>query len=282
MKTRLWWFTNFKLDFNYQALYDGGGITCICYGNEECPTTNRPHHQGFIHFINPRESEKQVAKMLGKCKVGACCGSLADNERYCSKESSLTVIGVLPEQGARTDLVAIKNEIANGRTVEDIAMSSPHIYHQYGRTLTKIEDIVLRKKFRTWTTTCEWIYGTTGSGKSAYAFKDFNPETHYRFPDDNGWWDGYTGQSIVIFDEFRGCKIKYSELLTFIDKYPHVVRRRNREPAPFLATHVIITSCFTPEQAYSGLINDTDSITQLLRRILVFKCENDILEQRCS
>lgn len=282
MKTRIWCFTNFDINFDYQKLFDKGTIKYLGYGIEECPSTKKAHHQGFVYFNSPRGSSKQVAKDFNNAHVEACVGSLESNEKYCSKESSLITFGSKPEQGARTDLTDVKNEIINGKSVEDICIDKPHLYHQYGRTLTKIEDICLRKKFRTWTTTCDWIYGPTGSGKSKHAFKDFNPETHYRVPDDNGWWDGYTGQSIIIMDEFRGSKMKYSDLLTFIDRYPHTVKRRNREPAPFLATHIIITSCHTPQEAYSGMINDNDSINQLLRRIKIFFCQNEILEQKCS
>ena len=59
-------------------------------------------------------------------------------------------------------------------------MTNPEAYHQYGpRTLTKVEDIALRSKFRTEMTTCEWLSGPTGVGKSHRAFQGFTPDTHY-------------------------------------------------------------------------------------------------------
>ena len=61
--------------------------------------------------------------------------------------------------------------------------------------------------------------------------------------DDNDWQDGYTGQETVIINDFRGG-IKYAVLLQLIDKWPAFVSRRGREPAPFLAKHVIITIVF--------------------------------------
>jgi hypothetical protein len=87
------------------------------------------------------------------------------------------------------------------------------MYHQYGRTLHKIEDIVLRTKYRSWMTTCTWYYGPTATGKSHRAFEGFNPITDYVWADDNGWQDGYTGQPRVIINDFRGDIIKYNELL---------------------------------------------------------------------
>jgi len=283
MKTRLWCFTNYDLSFNYQALFDKGTIKYMAYGEEICPTTQRKHHQGFVYFNNPRGSSKQVAIDFNKSHVEPCVGSLNDNEKYCSKESSLITFGTKPSQGERTDLEDVKNDIMAGKSVDAVCIDTPHLFHQYGRTLSRIEDICLRKKFRNWVTTCDWFYGKTGMGKSHHAFKDFDPATHYRVPDDNGWWDGYTGQSIVILDEFRGSKMKYCELLTLIDRYPITVRRRGREPAPFLATHIIITSCYSPQVCYKNMLDYQDSINQLLRRIKVFETfGTEVLEQKWS
>jgi len=146
MKTRIWCFTNFDLNFDYQKLFDKGTIKYLGYGLEECPTTKKAHHQGFVYFNSPRGSSKQVAKDFNNAHVEPCVGSLESNEKYCSKESSLITLGVKPEQGARTDLTDVKNEIINGKSVEEICIDKPHLYHQYGRTLTKIEDICLRKR----------------------------------------------------------------------------------------------------------------------------------------
>ena len=162
----------------------------------------------------------------------------------------------------------IKNDILAGKvTVDQVAVDDPIKFHQYGRTLSKIEDLALRKQFRSWMTTCEWIYGPTGTGKSARAFEGYNPDTHYLWKDDKGWQDGYVGQPIVIMNDFRG-EIPYNSLLQLIDRYPHFVSRRGREPAPFLAKHVIITSSLSPDQVYHRRL-EQDSIEQLLRRIKV-------------
>lgn len=112
-----------------------------------------------------------------------------------------------------------------------------------------------------------WIFGETGTGKSQQAYKDYHPDTHYNLPNDNGWWDGYTGQKIVIINEFRG-EIKYSELLELLDWTPKTVKRRGREPVPLLAEQIIITSSLSPEEVYSNLALN-DSLGQLLRRIKI-------------
>ena len=134
----------------------------MAYGLETCPDTGRKHHQGCIYFSGQRNSVKGVARDLGNSHVERCCGNLDQNLDYCGKEGELIEIGNRPRQGKRVDLDLLKDEIMNGdQTVEDIVLNNPMAYHQYGRTLNKIEDIALRKKWRTWMTKGIWIYGKT-------------------------------------------------------------------------------------------------------------------------
>lgn len=271
-KTRLWCFTNFNLEFDYVDYFDKHKVTYLIYGLETCPTTGKQHHQGAVYFKSQRGSIKGVAKELNGAHVEMCKGTIDDNVKYCSKDGNVTEMGDRPNQGARQDIYAMKDLIVSGDiTVDDIIMENPDLYHKYGRTFNAIEDIALRKKFRTEMTECDWLYGPTGVGKSHTAFTGYNPSTHYILPlMDNGWWDGYKGQPFVIINEFRG-QIQFSELLDLIDKWPKTVKRRNREPVPFLAKKIIITSCMEPDEVYSGVATNTDSINQLYRRINLIK-----------
>lgn len=267
--TRLWWFTQFDLEFDYQKCIDETCATYIAYAEEECPTTGRKHHQGWVYWADARRSFKGCNKDLGKAKCGPCDGTLQQNDDYCSKEGSLVTFGVKPQQGKRTDLLELTEDImSRKRTVDQITVEQPMAYHQYGRTLTRLEDIALRKRFRTEMTKGLWLWGKTGVGKSHRAFEGFSPDTHYVFPNDGGWWDGYAGQETVIFNEFRGG-IAFGEMLDLVDKWPKTVARRGREPAPFLAKQIIVTSSMSPQEVYSGVCNSHERLDQLLRRFTV-------------
>lgn len=260
------------MEFDYNNVLNSSTATYICYGLEVAPKTKKLHHQGFIYFSGARGSFKQVGKLLGGAHCEMCKGNLDQNTDYCSKENDLIEFGEKPKQGFRNDLEEVKSKILEHKlSVDEICIENPNIYHQYGRTLNKLEDIALRKKFRNWMTEGVWIYGPTGCGKSHKAYEGFNPETHYNYPDDNGWWDGYTGQQIVIINEFRG-EIKYRELLSLCDKYPMSVRRRGREPVPFLAKKIIITSALSPKNLFCNL-SEHDALEQLLRRFKLVKME---------
>lgn len=271
-KTKLWCFTNYDLSFNYEYYYHHTTAEYVAYSLEICPTTGRPHHQGFVWFSAERSSIKEVAEQLGKCNVRMCGGNLDQNADYCSKFSSLIKWGNPPRQGKRTDLITVRDEIINGKSVDELALENPILFHQYGRTLNKLEDIILRRKWRTEMTEGIWYWGKTGAGKSHKAFEGFNNTECYTYPNDNGWWDGYAGQPIVIINEFRGG-IPYAELLDLCDKWPKTVRRRNREPVPFLATKLIITSSMKPSDVYYN-IDCIDSLDQLKRRFKIIEISN--------
>ncbi len=190
-KSRLWCFTNFRLDFDYAKLIEACKVKYIKFGWENCPKTGKTHHQGMLWLKTQSGSVKNMMQMMGGAHVEMCRGSWAANDKYCTKDKNVVEYGEAPEQGARGDIKENIDAIMKGeKTAEDFCLSDPSHYHQYGRTLHKAEDIALRKKFRTEMTTCEWIHGPTGVGKSHKAFKDFDPETHYVWKNEKEWQDG--------------------------------------------------------------------------------------------
>lgn len=282
-KTRAFVVTQWNLDCDYQKLFDTKQFKYIAYGNEICPDTGRPHHQLFLYFHNLKSfSNKNLNKigdMFGPvhCNVEPMRGNFVHNEAYCSKEGSLIEFGEAPKQGCRNDLVECKDKILKGSlTPEDVIIENPEFYHKYGRTMEKIHTIALRKKFRSWMTKGEWICGPSGIGKSHYAFKDYNPDTHYIKNINDEWWDGYVGQETVIINEFRG-QITFSELLDLVDKWPKTVKQRNREPVPFLARKVIITSIMEPKDVYRNLC-ETEKWSQFERRFKIINLDQKYSE----
>jgi len=250
-------------------------------GYEIAPNTGTPHLQGYVEWTYDK-SFNTLKRLHPHIHWEKRRGSAAEASNYCKKGNSFWESGELSNsrQGERVDLDELKSEILDGRSVEDIALENPILYHQYGRTLNKLEDIALRKKFRTWTTECHWFFGGTACGKSKEAFENYNPDTHYVWKRDNGWQDGYTGQETVIIDDFRG-EIPYGELLNLCDCYPYTLRRRNREPVPFLAKKIIITAPKNPYETYCNL-SAKDSIEQLIRRCTIFHFDENKIKSKWS
>lgn len=226
------------------------------------------HLQGYVYYDNARRFGSMKKKLL-RSHIEKAKGSAQDNRKYCTKDNNFKELGIIPEQGKRTDLDELSKEIMEGRKVDDICIEQPMKYHQYGRTLNNLEDLRMRTEFRTEMTKGEWYYGKTGTGKSHKAFENFSPKTHYVLPEDNGWWDGYKQQDTVIINDFRG-ELPYNFLLQLIDKWPLNVKRRGREPIPFTSKKVIITSSLPPKKIFCRRVKK-DKIKQLLRRLVITK-----------
>lgn len=265
-------FTSFNLE---PPIFDASTMKFLAYEPEICPTTGKQHWQGFVCWKNAKSGKASSTALTLPGQKGVwnepMRGSLTQNVIYCSKELKLEKFGKAPEQGARTDLIELRDRILDGLSVEEILIDNPVMYHQYGRTLEKIEEIRQRKIRRTEAPTCTWIYGKTDCGKSHDAFMETTEDNSYIYPYDNGWWDGYVGQEIVIFNDYRG-EIPYNILLMLTDKWPNSVKRRGRAPMPFTSKRIIITSILSPIACYPQ--RESDSIDQLLRRLTVIHKES--------
>lgn len=243
-------------------------MSYLIYGEEICPDTGRTHWQTYVHFFHAK-TFSAVKKIFGANHIERAIRSPEENMAYCAKDLKFKEFGQRPAQGKRTDLEDLAKRVINGDSVDSIAIENPMAFHQFGRTLERIETVTLRSKWRTEYTEGIWYWGTTGVGKSHKAFEGFDPKTHYVFRDDGEWWDGYKGQEIVIINEFRG-ELKYKKLLELVDKWPHYVKSRNKEALPFISKKVIVTSSLPPDEVYKKR-NAQDSLEQLYRRFKVIE-----------
>lgn len=256
---------------------------------EKAPTTGALHWQFFVQFTKPHRRQGAM-DFLGighasmyepkheKIPVSVQEWHMA---KYCKKsetyvEGTRYECGSMNTQGKRNDLVKIKDDILAGKQVDDIILENPMAYHQYGRTMEKIETIKMCRQRRYDITTGLWLWGGTDVGKSHTAFElagylkgenDF-----YTWVKGSEFQCGYKQQSTVVINEFRG-ELKFSTLLDMVDKWDFKVMRKGKEAIPFVTKLVIVTSSMKPEDVYSNCLQKDDNLNQLLRRFEVRKLE---------
>lgn len=278
MRTRSWCFTSYAVD---KPVWNDKRMAYLLYAPEVCPTTGKKHWQGYVYY-KEKVSLKMSQKLLatGEHHHDPCIGTATDNYNYIvgpyEKDDKVKPhnpdfeeFGVMPKQGMRRDLNEIKDKLLKQETtINNILTEEPILFHQYGRTLERLDDLRMCGIYRTEMTTGLWLWGKTGAGKSHRAFEGFDPKTHYVWnTSDNGWWENYQQQEIVIINELREGGVSYDMLLQLLDKWPYTVKRRGRPPLPFTSKKIIITSSLPPKHIFKmNGMSGLDKLEQLYRR----------------
>lgn len=180
-------------------------------------------------------------------KLGKYAGTLKEETRQYGTQEEF---GELPveRQGQRNDIVDLYDMIKGGYSDYQILEINP----QYMLSLDKIERVrqaVLEERYKKqWRDlNVVYIYGETGSGKTRSVMDLFGYDKVYRITDYEHPFDGYKGQDIVIFEEFRS-NLKITEMLNLLDGYPCVLRCRYANKIACFTKVFIISNIELSEQ----------------------------------
>lgn len=115
-----------------------------------------------------------------------------------------------------------------------------------------------------------WYYGNTGTGKTRKAYEEVDKNNIYIVCGPNTkngalWFDGYTGQSRVILDDFRPWWCQFSFLLRLLDRYPIQVQVKGGY-VNFIPEEIIITTPKSIQETFSQFRAQED-IDQVKRRV---------------
>lgn len=241
----------------------------LVYGRE-VGEQGTPHIQGYLYCEHARSGSAIRHAIGDRGHWEAAKGSPAQNRAYCTKQCTpanpVVEFGRLPQQGKgkplntlvkdRLDGVTLQDYIRDGR-IDDLATFIRH-HRGYDRLG---QEIATHRCPRSDKVTVYWCYGPTGSGKSLWAYDTF-PGAYYH-PQHGRWFEGYRGEGVVIFDDFRPQNdIPFHWLLSVCDPYPLVVPIKGSS-AKLQAHTIVFTSPERPENTF--VLNE--DVGQLLRRI---------------
>ena len=244
-------------------------IHYLIFQKEECPTTGRIHLQGYAE-CKSQLTIKQFKKAL-KTEVNPhveCRGGTQKQAiDYCSKEETRIagpfIFGTPKKynERERTDLNSVAEAIENGASLSDIAEQNPKQYIMYNKGIKALKS--MKSKHRNFKTYVVWIYGSTGKGKTRYAWERY-PDA---YPKNNTeWWDLYDPDiyDVVIMDDYRAhAKIRFDELLRLFDRYPHLVQQKGAT-VTFKPKTIVVTTTKSPQETFP---HHEEDMEQLLRRI---------------
>ena len=174
-------------------------------------------------------------------------------------------------QGARNDLADIYSMVKQGLSNYEIIEQVPDIMLQLDKlevVRQTVRDAEFSEKWRD--LTVEYIYGDTGTGKTRsimdkYGYKNVYRATDYKHP-----FDGYMGQDVLLFEEFRSS-LPLGDMLKYLDGYPVVLpcRYANKQAC---FTKVYICTNIPLCKQYPEIQKDSfDDFLAFLRRINLVK-----------
>ena len=232
----------------------------------ECGESGTEHFQGYIEFESPKKFST-MRNALSEKSIGVQAhiemrnGTKKDAHDYAKKigkyaDKADTKIGqsyeygeisLVEERGKRTDLYAIIQLLEEGATLDEIRVNFPTQYLMYKRKISEYYQDIQESKMRGTRRNVEvyYIYGKTGTGKTSYVLNKYGDRNVYIMSDypvgysDKEKFDGYNGEDVILFDEFRS-DIPLKRMLRYLDVYyTELPSRYNYKVACYTKVYIV-------------------------------------------
>lgn len=221
---------------NIKRIIDSiSSVIYYCMSDETGGETNTFHTHVYIVFEQPKKFSSMKNRFDG-AHFDVARGSSQENRDYVFKEGkwlndakgetnhrdSHEEYGDLPQerQGKRTDLDLLYDMVKNGLSNYEILEENPRYMLQIDK-IDKARKIYLEEQFKNIWRNIEvtYIWGASGSGKTRsvkehYGYANVYTVTDYAHP-----FDGYNGQDVILFEEYRS-NIRIGDMLQYLDGYP--------------------------------------------------------------
>lgn len=252
-----------------QALEGAAWVGQLEHGSH----TGYDHWQLFVQWSSRKRWSTIRRRLEGEyhIHVGYCKprhGTVDQCVEYCSKSSTRVEgpyshgeIAMRDSQGKRSDLEALSTMIRSGeRTLNDLLLDPTwsHKALRYTSGLEKLQALVEQERARDQWRPVKTLYlwGPAGSGKTRWLFDQF-PGAYW--PDDYRHpWDNYSGERVLILDEYAPSDrvetrcLPFQELLHVLDCRQIQLNARYRNNWSAWDT-VIICSNIPIDEQYPGL-----------------------------
>ncbi len=224
------------------------------------------HFQGYVYFKSAQTLMNALRFFSRKAHLMVARGTAGQNTKYCTKSKGRLdgpwLFGVMPVQGKRNDIHNVMALIRDGVKELQIAKEHPVPWAKYWKAFLRYR--TLRTEDRDFKTRVVVLFGPTGTGKSRFAQSFLN--SHWKQPGTK-WYDGYTNQSVVVFDDFNTPWMKFDTLKRITDRYPLMVEIKGT-CVKWRPHTLVITSNSHPRQWYSKYFaRRPNAYAQLERRI---------------
>lgn len=251
---------------------------CMC---DEVAKT--PHTHLFIQFKNPVYFSS-VKKAFPSAHIEEAQGTAEENRAYIRKEGkwentekettnlkdTFMEWGTMPKsgQGRRSDLANLYQMIKDGYSNVEILEANPdNLLNLQHIDKARLEILSSRYKAeRRMDLLVTYVSGATGFGKSRYILDSHGDSNVYRVTDYKHPFDTYSGEDVIVFEEFRS-DLSIGDMLNYLDIYPlQLPARYNNRQACY--NFVYVVSNWKLEDQYHNIRSEqAETWNALMRRI---------------
>lgn len=255
-RERCYAFTDYVRDLAFYEIKKPK-LKYIIIGDEICPSTGTPHWQGFLILKN-RMSGKAMIRWLGdgrRPREMYPDATIEDNITYCSKDKKIILeYGQIPVgSGHRSDLDHLKDMIIKKTSLKEIFETQPGNFIRYNKGINAAASLYQDK--RKWEMDVRIYWGAPGTGKTRSVHEEFGDDLYVKMS--NKWWDGYGGETAVIFDDFDPSNCfdsTFDWYLKLLDRYNMKVEIKGGS-CEFRSKVIIFTSNFEPTTWFTEKAN---------------------------
>lgn len=188
----------------------------------------------------------------------------------------------IERQGARNDLADLYDMIKQGMDNYEILESTPEQMLNIDK-IERARQVICENKYRSQFRELQvyYIYGKTAVGKTRYVMETHGYENVYRVTNYKNPFDGYRGQNIICFEEFRS-NLPIGSMLNYLDGYPLELPCRYNNKIACYEVVYIISNIPLEAQYKMQQHNEQTTWSAFLRRIdkvIIFQEDGNRIEE---
>ncbi len=230
----------------------------LAFQKEKAPDTGTVHYQGYVGF--KRAVRFSIPKSLlptahWEIKKGTHRQALDYNtlEFYKGKPKGRIagpwLSGTFPpldqRPGKRNDIQAVVDSIKTATSFRQVVTEHTGLYIKYHKGIEKAWQWLGTSLAAKVTPRVYLFFGLTGTGKTDYSLA--SSKTTFKKDGCDPWFDGYTDQQVLVFDDFSGARSKMplTSVLNYIDKYPTMLPVKGSF-VPRQCSRIVVTTNIHP------------------------------------
>lgn len=253
---------------------------CLC---DEIGEQGTPHTHIYVVFKNAVMFSTMQRRFRG-AHLEQANGTSSENRAYIRKEGkwqddkkhetslpeTFEEWGAMPAErsGTGSDTEAIYDMVKQGYSDFDILEAYPSAMSRLDKISRARQTLIeeqYKNTFRNIETT--YIWGDTGSGKTRSVMERYGGyEYVYRVTNYEHPFDGYRGQDVVVFEEFRSS-LPIQDMLTYMEGYPILLPCRYADKVACFTKIFIITNIPLDSQYPCVQFNERETWAAFVRRI---------------